>query len=534
MRKVAWFTSLVGLLLIVGVVASASVWTWKDGFIAAFVDAEGINRQASSTYQGEQFAGRMVGKIDVLGPGVDVYYRLVDATGKIVSSSVAGLEVWKPDGADWLGQGAASGLGVVQQWGKALHMDATGFDRLRVPLWYKKGAGPIDIRVFCVTGTAKDPWIETQLDSPTVTLNPGDPAELEVDLTRAPDRTRMVKVGVVVAAHDANSIPAGDIVLHIGSVPVATVALQNYGPNSAYRWLDVADQAYSDQYRNTYTYDQAVVTVTYNTVGQTLTGTLTAKNLKPNFAYQLKFQGEATHKLGDKNYGPNELLGWSGRWWEQEWQGKSWSAGWNLNDKGKGTAPNPNDTTYLARRDLPDIKGGSPTGLRYLYTAYRVFDYFITDEQGNATVNYTVNNSYHVLWNKAQRGPAAGDGPVVTRTFDVNPAFHSQYTTDYPARTAGIFGEWERLPKDGIDLLVGDYVCDVLLTEESFHGSGLQGYWAHAMKGRIEFTIVPEAVCTKPIVGDLNDDCKVDFLDLAILASSWLQCNLDPAPAWAR
>ncbi len=182
------------------------------------------------------------------------------------------------------------------------------------------------------------------------------------------------------------------------------------------------------------------------------------------------YQGEATHMLGDTSYGPNELLGGSGRWWEQEWQGKSWTTGWNLNNKGNGTAPNPNDITYKARRDLPDLKGGSPTGLRYLYTAYRVFDYFITDEQGNATVNYTVNNSYHVLWNKAQRAPATGDGPVVTRTFDVNPALHSQYTTDYPARTASIFGEWERLPKDGIDLLVGDYVCDVLLTEESFHG----------------------------------------------------------------
>ncbi len=64
----------------------------------------------------------------------------------------------------------------------------------------------------------------------------------------------------------------------------------------------------------------------------------------------------------------------------------------------------------------------------------------------------------------------------------------------------------------------------------TYQGGGLQGYWAHALKGRIEFMIVPEAVCTKPIVGDLNNDCRVDFLDLAILASSWLQCNLDPAP----
>jgi hypothetical protein len=533
MKKIAWVTSVIGLLLVIGGGASAGTWTWKDSFIAAFVDAEGINRQPASTYQGEQFAGRMVGKVEVPGPGVDVYYRLADAAGKPVNSSVAGLEVWKPDGADWLGQGPATGLGLVQQWGKALHMDAAGFDRLRVPLWYKKGAGPIDVRVFCVTGTATDPWTETQMDSAIITLNQGDPAVLEVDLTKVPDRTRMVKVGVVVQAHDQN-IPSGEIILHVGSLPVATVTLQNYGPNSAYRWLDVADQAYSDQYQNTYTYDNAVVTITYNTVGQTLTGTLTAKNLKPNFAYQLKFQGEATHHLGDTNYGPNELLGWSGRWWEQEWQGTSWTTGWNLNDKGDGTFPNPNDTTYLARRDMPDIEGGSPTGLRYLYTAYRVFGYFITDEQGNATVDYTVNNSYHVLWNKSQRSPGTGDGPVATSQFDVNPQIHSQYATDYPARTVSIFGEWERLPKDGIDLLPGDYVCDVLLTEESFHGSGLQGYWASAMTGRMDFTIVPQAVCTKPIPGDLNNDCKVDFLDLAILASSWLQCNLDPPPAWGR
>jgi len=148
MKKIAWVTSVMGLLWVIGGVASAGTWTWKDSFIAAFVDAEGINRQPGSTYQGEQFAGRMVGKVDVPGPGVDVYYRLADVAGKPVNSSVAGLEVWKPDGADWFGQGPATGLGLVQQWGKALHMDAAGFDRLRVPLWYKKGAGPIDVRVF--------------------------------------------------------------------------------------------------------------------------------------------------------------------------------------------------------------------------------------------------------------------------------------------------------------------------------------------------------------------------------------------------
>ena len=37
--------------------------------------------------------------------------------------------------------------------------------------------------------------------------------------------------------------------------------------------------------------------------------------------------------------------------------------------------------------------------------------------------------------------------------------------------------------------------------------------------------------CTSPINGDLNDDCKVDFFDLALLVSNWLECNLEPPSA---
>lgn len=36
---------------------------------------------------------------------------------------------------------------------------------------------------------------------------------------------------------------------------------------------------------------------------------------------------------------------------------------------------------------------------------------------------------------------------------------------------------------------------------------------------------------TGRIPGDLNNDCKVDFADFAILASHWLECNLDPPEA---
>jgi beta propeller repeat protein len=34
--------------------------------------------------------------------------------------------------------------------------------------------------------------------------------------------------------------------------------------------------------------------------------------------------------------------------------------------------------------------------------------------------------------------------------------------------------------------------------------------------------------CTQEILGDANNDCKIDFTDFAIMASNWLECNLDP------
>ena len=43
---------------------------------------------------------------------------------------------------------------------------------------------------------------------------------------------------------------------------------------------------------------------------------------------------------------------------------------------------------------------------------------------------------------------------------------------------------------------------------------------------------VPGLICTAPIPGgDVNDDCMLDFVDLAIIFSHWLECNLNPPEA---
>jgi hypothetical protein len=267
---------------------------------------------------------------------------------------------------------------------------------------------------------------------------------------------------------------------------VATVSLEAVdpditSPSGDYRWMDVADQVYGVEYCDSYNYSQASVDVTYYTIGTTLRGTLTASNLKPNFAYQLKL-------AGSPGTDDNERLGLVGRWWEEEWLGADWSDGWNLNDKGDGSSPNPNDVTYFERRDQLDIS--SPTGYHYRYTGYLLFDYFITDGNGDTVLEFETGNCYHVLWKTSQQSRTDNDGVLKSITFDPDP-LEVAYDADYPVNTVEIFGEWERLPMGEVQLTLGEYNCKIFLTEESFHGSDpLEGNWAGAMAADISFNII--------------------------------------------
>ncbi len=264
----------------------------------------------------------------------------------------------------------------------------------------------------------------------------------------------------------------------------ATVTLRPFA-SGAFRWKDVAGNLYSAAYRDAYQYAQASVVITYGTEGGILRGRLSARNLKPNFAYQLKLIG-----LPEVDPAANKDLGFSGRWWKEDWDGVAWNGiewvnGSNLNDKGSGRFPSPNDIAYLSMRDLSEPT--SPTGRKHRFTGYRLFDYLVTDSEGRATLDFAVRRTYHVLWKTSQLAPFACDGPVKTHAFDPQPGF--AYDVDHPAATVSIFGEWERLPAHDQPLPPGSYILEFLLTEESFHDSGLGGAWAHAGHGEARFTI---------------------------------------------
>ncbi len=316
----------------------------------------------------------------------------------------------------------------------------------------------------------------------TLTPGPGDRYFLVVPR----NATREGPYGLTSAGGERPASWAACLPQDIGQCPVSAALHDiNSGqpnPPQNFRWMDVADQVYAVVYRQAYNYTQGVATVDFFPHATRFHGVFTCANLKPHFAYQVKL-------AGIPGTPSNEWIGLTGRWWQEEWNGSAWVNGQNLNNKGDGSSPNPNDQVYFSRRDITDPT--SPTGKKYKYTGYLVFDYFITDEFGATRLDFEQNSSYHVLWKTSQRARSGDDGPLKTASFDVAlPDPVSAYDVDFPPAAVTIFGEWERLPIGGVTLPAGAYEADFVLTEESFHGSGLAGGWAAAMSVRVQFEIL--------------------------------------------
>lgn len=219
------------------------------------------------------------------------------------------------------------------------------------------------------------------------------------------------------------------------------------------------------------------VILTYQTVGTTFEGVLTATGLKPNFAYQVKLVGKPEN---DPVWGSNgddwsnQSLGYAGRWFEQA--------------PGTGNR----DDNYVT----PLLNNPA-----YIFEGYIVFDFFATDEYGNATIDLSLDNSLHVLFRTAP----PGTGTASPGVNDTNPKYYDVDTFLEPAYSApgntvmnlGLWGQHEpgRAPVGEASLPAGDYDVRFLLTEESFHQSDLGGYWAGAMvHNDIEFTIRDESL----------------------------------------
>ena len=261
------------------------------------------------------------------------------------------------------------------------------------------------------------------------------------------------------------------------TVQLVTAGAVTSPPTIDYRWRDIAQNDYAQTYRENYVYADANVSVTYQASAEpTFIGHLSATGLKPNFAYQIKIVGKPTGLFTVEQGGDdaaNERIGYVGRWWE--------------------VAPsygNRDDTYYEAHKNDP----------AYIFEAYLLFDFFLTDRFGAAEIDFALDSSYHVLFWDWQRTAGACDNPLKTGPVE-GYAGDPAYSQDITATTVGVYPQIERLCDGESSLPTGTYNCRILLTEESFHSG--YGNWAPAMIcDDLQFDIVagliPPSLGTEP------------------------------------
>jgi hypothetical protein len=228
---------------------------------------------------------------------------------------------------------------------------------------------------------------------------------------------------------------------------LTTVALQDYGGKSQ-RWRDIGENVYAGAYQTAYTYSQASAVVTYEQCGLSFVGSFNAVGLKPNFAYQLKLMGKPEEDAVSDQH---------------------------LRDIGR---------TY-------DIALGLSVG-------YVVFDYVVTDRNGEVHKQFSLANSYHVLWKVSQRAPGAKDSSPTSHVVEGSPGDAPHAYDDGVGPTwVEIYAEWEKGEPGNVQLPVGTYDVEFIITEESFHSAETDptgGYWSTVMGCDVNFTCGPGLV----------------------------------------
>lgn len=110
-------------------------------------------------------------------------------------------------------------------------------------------------------------------------------------------------------------------------------------------------------------------------------------------------------------------------------------------------------------------------------------------------------------------------------TFQADSIIYGTETQLLPKPGATVFYDSDNL---GIGVLGWDYGYGRVISFSTMIGiSELSSSdYRQLLSNAIRWSA--RGVCTGTIPGDVNDDCKVDFADFAIMVSNRLECNLEP------
>lgn len=215
------------------------------------------------------------------------------------------------------------------------------------------------------------------------------------------------------------------------------------------RFEDIDDFRFSYEFEHSFSYKDAVVTLSYNPAPaeKYFVGHIEAKGLKPNFAYQLKLVGKPSYgKRGWGNAGDdraNEAIGRATRWW---------------NDT---TGENTFDNYF---RELYQRPAAFRRDTIY---GYDFMGDFITDSEGSASQDFDGSKAYHITWQDKQ----SGHKDVVAGLFKISSlqAPYYGYGIALPEHTVKLWYEWQAGRDHEVKLPKGDYNCRFLISEETFH-----------------------------------------------------------------
>jgi len=230
------------------------------------------------------------------------------------------------------------------------------------------------------------------------------------------------------------------------------------------RAADVAGNYYTGEFLARFRYadtspDGPRVWCRFEPAGPVFRGRLEARRLKPNFAYQVKLLGDFRDRQAF------ERIGYIGRW------------------RLPGDGTNYSDWDYEAYPAKDKVE------------AYVLFDFFVTNERGDATLDFALKRSDHVLWNwTRQRAPDSYDHVIAVRVHADNPAVYARPKTESTIECIYPESELIRHWYAGrtIRLPPGSYSAYLALTEESFHSVDRDGgYWAMPYRLPVQFTITP-------------------------------------------
>ncbi|RYX85926.1 hypothetical protein EON83_03995 [bacterium] len=379
------------------------------------------------------------------------------------------------------------------------------------------------------TATPKPTTKPTATPRPTATPTPKPTATPKPTLTPTPKPTatprptstpKPTPTPVPTATPKPTQPPAGN-------ASVRFVPYNDTWASASERWWDIGSKRINNQDNANHFNDWLIegqpngkfdylarannVVLTYQRAPEVpyFVGHISARGLKPNFAYQLKLAGKPVigprgagtdqsyvlatnktrsgtpdvHLVNGANGQPspingddwaNQQLGYAGRWWNDS------NASGNTNAITDAVyASNTTDTIY----------------------GYQFIGDFVTDANGNAEADIKGDRSYHITWQDWQSG--AKD--VFFGSFRINgsmtssqPPYYYGYGSYAPATgdtlhgqnglsSIGLWYELEPGRPDPVILPAGTYHCRMLITEETFHNlygdtaSPLGGKWKTVM-----------------------------------------------------